>query len=209
MRRFPNGDPGQSRSGLSSAFPRTPRSLRGGWRRLGPCPSGLLWDRPLAGRGGPTRESQSHRRAQRRNAVARHGGAETLPRRIRAGNLAHAFHGAWQDPGRDGRCFLRRGLLQQARLDSRRSSTGSDSRPRTAYPEHCRRNQSRRCCPGTRKGPSRDSCDHKSPYPPRSPALAKAREGPGPRHRAHRRGRSLRSAALVAHSMWCAKSWAC
>jgi len=199
MRRFVNGNAGQFRIAVPVAFSHLAHSFRRGWRRLGSWPSDFLWGGPLAGGGGPFRESQGDRGAQRRDAVARHRSREALPRRLCARNLAHAFHRARCDSASDGSSVLRRGLLQQARFDSRRSSAPSDSRPRTADCEHCRRDQSGRSCPDTCKRRSCDYCHYKSPYPPRSSALAHARSGSGPGRRARGLPRSLRSAALVAH----------
>jgi len=199
MRRFPNDNSGQPRNGIPVAFPYLARSLRR-WRWvLGACRRDLLWHRPLAGSGRPACKSQSDHRSQRRYAVASHRDCETLPARIRAGNLDYPFFGTRRDSGRDGHCLLRRGPLQQARSDSRRSAAGSDSRPRTSDREYRRRNQGRLGHPYARKGRSRNSCDDKSAHAARSPALAQACSWPGPGHRARRFRRSLRSPSLVAH----------
>src|SRR5204862_365050 len=83
------------------------------WWRLDPCPGDLVRRRPLAGGGGPAGESQGDRGAQRRNAAARHRSSETLPPRIRAGNLAYPFHGARRDSQRDRYSFRWRGFLEK------------------------------------------------------------------------------------------------
>src|SRR5216684_3477277 len=205
MRRFPNGKPGQSRCGLSAAFSRSARSFRLGWRRIGSRSSDLLWRRPLAGCGGLACESQGNRGAQRSDAGAGHRSGETLPRRVRAGNLADPFHGACRNSGRDGHSLRGRGSLQHARFDSRRRAGGSHSRPRATDCEYRRRNQSRGLDPCSSEGPSSDFRHDKSPHPPRSLALAQTRSWPGPGHCPRRFRRSLRSTALVAKHERCSR----
>ncbi len=111
MRRFPNGNSGQSRWGLSSAASRLASPLRDRWR-----PDhrhrDLFRPRPLAGGGRPAREIQGDHRAQRRDPAARRRGRETLPRRIRAGNLAYPTVdeikavAAALTPGKDGAVII-------------------------------------------------------------------------------------------------------
>src|SRR6266849_5452136 len=96
MRRSPNGNSGQSRSEFQAAFSRVVHSHHRRRRRVANRASGFLRPRTLAGGGGSAGESQRHYGAQRRDAIARHRGGETLPRRVRAGNLAYPFHGTRQ-----------------------------------------------------------------------------------------------------------------
>src|SRR5260370_38335465 len=202
MRRFPIGNSAQSRCGFSAAFPRPAPSFRGFWRWLSPRTGDFLRRGPLARGGGSACESPGDRRAQRSDAVAGYRSSETLPRRVRAGNLAYSFHGARQGSGAYEHPLRWRGSLQRSRFDSRRRAGDRVSGPETADCEYRRRNKGRCRCSCASEGRIRDSGYDKSPYEARSLALAQARSAPKPGHRARRLRRSLRSPALVAQHQW-------
>jgi DUF218 domain len=105
MRRFANGNAGQFRIAVPVAFSHLAHSFRRGWQRLGSWPSDFLWGGPLAGSGGPIRESQGNRGAQWCDAVAHHRSREALPRWLCVRNLAHAFRGARCDSASYGSSF--------------------------------------------------------------------------------------------------------